>query len=76
MGEGGRRRANDLAVVVPVMGCLLLMPPLVGLFARTGSTTSAMPPVAVYLFGVWFALIACAFALSRMLRRTTETEDA
>jgi len=61
------RRARDLAIVLPVCGILVLMPPFVGLFARADITVAGMPLVVVYLFGMWLALILAALLVSRRL---------
>jgi len=68
-------RARDLAIVVPVMGIVLLMPPLVGLFARGGVTVAGIPLIVVYLFGLWFALILAALVLARKLAGDSGDED-
>jgi len=69
------RRVRDLALIVPVFGTLLLMPPLIGLFARPDSDVWGIPLIIVYLFGLWFALIIAAFLLAIRLRKTSEADS-
>lgn len=59
--HGGRLR--DAAALLPLLGLLLLMPPVITLFAvRIG--VGGVPLIVVYVFGVWLALIACAAVLA------------
>lgn len=75
MAEDGGGRARDLAVIVPLVGTVLLLPPLVGLLARPDGAGSGLPLVALYLFGTWFALIVSAFALAMRLRGSKGSGD-
>lgn len=59
-------RVPDAAVALPLFGVFLLMPPLIGLFA-TGLDIGGIPLIALYVFGVWGALIVCAALLARHL---------
>jgi membrane protein implicated in regulation of membrane protease activity len=59
-------RLRDAAVVLPVLGAFLLMPPIIALFA--GDADAGVPRVVAYLFGVWLALIVAAAWLARRLR--------
>ncbi len=59
-------RTVSAAVLVPLLGLLLWMPPLVGLFA-TPWRIFGVPLAVAYLFGVWLLLIAAAWALARRL---------
>lgn len=59
-------RTVSAAVLVPLLGLLLWMPPLLGLFAAPWRPFG-VPLVVVYLFGVWLALIAAAWALAQRL---------
>lgn len=60
------QKARDAILAVTVTGALLLLPPILPFFDRTVSVLG-MPLVVVYVFGVWIALIAAAWALSRRL---------
>ena len=63
------RRLNDMAVVAPLLGLVLLTPPVIGLFATEGTLFGA-PVILIYLFAVWFGLILLAAVLSRRLARS------
>ena len=63
------RRLNDMAIVAPFLGFVLLAPPVIGLFATDGTLFGA-PVILVYLFAVWFSLILAAAVLSRKLARS------
>jgi len=61
-----RRRLIDMARLLPVVGAVLFLVPLLWESGATGATR-ALAQRAVYLFAVWFALVAAAAALSRAL---------
>ncbi|HMN20994.1 MAG TPA: hypothetical protein PKA16_06330 [Ottowia sp.] len=58
--------ASNAAVVLPLLGLFLLMPPVITLFAR-GTGFVGVPLIVLYVFGVWGALIAGAALLARRL---------
>jgi len=63
----GQARARDAAIVLPLLGLVLLMPPVIALFAvpiRVGG----VPLIVVYVFGVWLALVLGAALLGRALQ--------
>ena len=60
------RRARDAAVLLPLLGLFLLMPPIIALFAQP-VMVGGVPLIAVYVFGVWLALVAAAALLARAL---------
>jgi len=62
------KRMSDVAVIAPLLGLILLIPPVIGLFA-TEATVFGAPLILVYLFGVWIGLIALAAAIARRLSR-------
>jgi hypothetical protein len=73
------RKANDRALMLPLIGCLLLTPPLAGLF-QLDLRIMGIPFTGLYLFAVWGALIAGAAALAPRLQHgagwdSEETED-
>lgn len=70
--DGGRR---DAAFVLPLFGALLLAPPFLNLFAKR-ILLWGLPLEAVYLFGVWLALVLGALALSRRPPSPEEEEPA
>ncbi len=57
-------RLRDAAVVLPLVGLFLLMPPVITLFVRPAEI-AGVPLIVAYLFGVWLALIGCAALLGR-----------
>lgn len=60
-------RARDAAVVLPLLGLFLLMPPVIGLFA-VPVDVAGVPLIVLYLFGVWLALVLAAALLGRALQ--------
>lgn len=69
------RRARDLALIVPVLGVIALMPPLIGLFARPETGIFGIPLIVVYLFGLWLALILIAMVVASRLKRAIQPDD-
>ena len=67
----GDTRRRDAAFVLPAFGTLLLLPPFLNLFNR-GLLVFGIPLEAVYLFGVWLALILGAFVMTRHRPDTAE----
>ena len=59
-GQGFR----DLAVMLPIAAALLLMPPLIRIFA-TPATLGGIPLIVVYIFSVWAAAILIAIVVAR-----------
>lgn len=59
-------KSPDAAVVLPLLGLFLLMPPIITLFAAQ-IDIGGIPLIVVYVFGVWAALIVCAAVLARRL---------
>lgn len=59
-----RSRREDAAILLPFFGFVLLMPPVLNLFGIRGLFFGA-PPMLVYLFSAWLALIVGAVLLSR-----------
>lgn len=67
----GQRKARDRAIVVPLAGLILLVPPLAGIF-DVPAQVAGVPVALAYVFAVWLALIAGAAAAARRLRDTDE----
>ena len=61
-------RLHDVAVLVPLLGLLLLMPPFITVFA-VDLRPFGIPLLALYLFGVWAALIVAAALLARRVSK-------
>lgn len=68
------QRLKDIAVIAPIFGFLLLIPPVIGLFA-TEATVFGAPLVLVYLFVIWLGLIIVAAILSQQLSKA-ERDDS
>ncbi|WP_323763360.1 hypothetical protein [Marinovum sp.] len=64
-----RRRLQDAARVLPVLGIVLILVPL--LWAE-GAGGVAMSSAVIYLFAVWAALVGAAMGLSIFLRDDRE----
>ena len=67
-----RRRRRDAAAVLPLAGVVLFASPLIDAFAEAG-LIGGIPVSVIYVFGVWFGLIALTARLARRLR---DDEDA
>lgn len=65
-----------MARIVPVAGTLLLLPPLVGLFARPDITVFGIPLILAYLMVVWVGIIGITAALAGRLRREPSSGDS
>ncbi len=61
-----RRRRQDAALALPLLGVLLLTTPLLALFSKN-ILIFGVPLVFVYVFGVWFILILLARRMARGL---------
>lgn len=59
-------RIRNAAVLLPILGIVLVMPPAITLFVAN-LPVAGIPLIVVYVFGVWLALIAAAAFLSRRL---------
>lgn len=74
---GGYRRARklrDRALVLPLTGLFLLMPP-VALIFHSEAKLFGLPVTMIYLFVVWAGLILAARQQAKALRDTTSLED-
>ncbi len=67
-----RRRLTDAARLLPVVGALAFLLPL--LWAPDRADTAATAATTVYVFVVWAVLILSAILLSRALRRQGEDD--
>lgn len=57
------RKARDAAVVLPLIGFLMLTPPIADIFA-VDSRVLGVPTIVVYVFSIWAGLIVIAWRLS------------
>ncbi|MEM7058351.1 MAG: hypothetical protein AAF557_12230 [Pseudomonadota bacterium] len=63
------RKTRDRAFIVLIMGIVLLMPPLAGIF-QIDARILGLPATLVYLFLVWAGLILATSMLARALMRS------
>ena len=70
-GHRDPSKLRDAALILPIAGILLLMPPVLSLF-QTDDPDAGGPPVAIYVFSIWALLICCSFWLSRRLYRDSD----
>ncbi|WP_417523771.1 hypothetical protein [Marinovum sp.] len=68
-----RRRLQDAARFLPVLGIVLMMVPLLW---SEGEDGVAMSGAVIYLFLVWAALVGAAMVLSLYLRDDREGEES
>jgi hypothetical protein len=68
------RKTRDRALVLLLVGCLLLTPPLAGIF-QLDFKVLGIPFTGFYLFAVWGGLIAGAAVLSRRMQKSTEWDN-
>ena len=69
------RKTRDRAVVLLLVGCLLLTPPLAGIF-QIDTRIMGIPFTGFYLFAVWGALIAGAAVLSSRMQKSADWDNA
>ena len=69
------RKIRDRSLVLLVVGCLLLTPPLASVF-QIDIRIMGIPFTGLYLFTVWGALIIGAAVLSRRMQSQAERDDA
>lgn len=68
------RKISDRALILLLVGCLLLMPPLANIF-QLDVRVMGIPFTGIYLFVVWGVLIVGAAFLSNRLQRHADWED-
>jgi hypothetical protein len=69
------RKTSDRALVLLLVGCLLLTPPLAGIF-QLDIRVLGIPFTGFYLFAVWGALIAGAAVLSRRMQKNADWDSS
>ena len=67
------RRPVEAAFLLPVLGAVLLLPPVI-LIVAGASRDLGLPLFVPYLFVVWILLIAATRSSSRRLQRLEEAE--
>lgn len=73
-GERASEGARDAAIVLPIAAALLLLPPVILIFAAP-RLIGGVPLIVVYLFGVWAAIVLAAFLVSRRMKASEGMED-
>jgi hypothetical protein len=69
------RKIGDRAFILPLVGFLLLTPPLAGIF-QLDIRILGIPFTWLYLFGVWGALITGAVLLARRIQKRADWQDS
>jgi hypothetical protein len=67
------RKMRDSAALLPLLGLLVFVTPLITLFTSSQETTQ-LPRSMLYVFGVWFLLIILAFLLSKAIGNSDEID--
>ena len=62
-----------MAVLLPLAGAFLLLPPFIRVFTGGGSLFG-IPTIVAYLFGVWAALILLARLIALRLGRSGDED--
>jgi hypothetical protein len=63
------QRVRDAATLLPVTAAILLLPPFILVFAAP-VLFAGIPLIVLYVFGVWAAVVLCAWLLARNLAMT------
>jgi Flp pilus assembly protein TadB len=64
--------AETVATMLPIAAAFLLLPPFILVFAAPVFVAS-VPLIVAYVFGLWAAVIGCAWFVARLHARTLET---
>jgi len=64
----GRKRSEGFAFFLPVVGAILVMPPIVMLF-DVNVSLFGFPLIVGYMFFVWLFLVVASYLLTRGLPR-------
>jgi hypothetical protein len=72
--RSNRQGFRDAAAILPFAAALLLMPPLIRIFA-TPSVPGAVPPIVLYIFAVWAAIILVALFVARRVGDATDDPE-
>ena len=68
------RKTRDRALILPLMGLILLTPPVAGIFELDVKLVG-VPFTIIYLFTVWAGMILGTALLARRLRAGTESAE-
>lgn len=75
MASPPKKRLRDIALLVPIGGLLLFLPPYVQIFDHP-STLFGIPLLHVYIFSAWAIGIAITAVIARHIARTDYWPDA
>lgn len=62
--QADEQRVRDAATLLPVAAAVLLLPPFILVFAAP-VLIAGIPLIVVYVFGVWAAIVLCAWMVAR-----------
>lgn len=68
-----KRRMREFALLVPLIGFVLFLTPILNVFTSDGDRPF-LTPLVLYIFGVWASLILGAFLIARRLAEETGQE--
>ncbi|MEM8791541.1 MAG: hypothetical protein AAGE80_07975 [Pseudomonadota bacterium] len=71
----GARKTRDLALILPIVGLLFLIPPFATIFAIEGRILG-IPVMVAYIFTVWALLILASAILSWRIGRASRKDAA
>ena len=71
--SASQRKLIERALFLPLIGLLLFLPPIAGIF-DINLFVSGIPFTVIYIFVVWGLLIFAAYRLSRRLTQMDEPE--
>ncbi len=74
-GAADPQGTRDAASLLPVAATILLLPPFIVVFAAP-VLIAGIPLIVVYVFGVWAAIVLCAWLLARNLAAADVELDA
>jgi hypothetical protein len=69
------QRVSDAATLLPIAAAILLLPPFILVFSAP-VLIAGVPLIVVYVFGVWAAIILCAWLLARSHEQVDAGADA
>lgn len=69
------RKTSDRALILLLVGCVLLLPPVASIF-QLDLRIMSIPFTGIYLFAVWGGLIVGAAILSRRMQSNADRVDA
>ncbi|MFC3231431.1 hypothetical protein ACFOGJ_29555 [Marinibaculum pumilum] len=73
VGHEASPKLRDAALVLPLLGVFLLLPPFPEIFMAP-VRLAGVPLIVLYIFGVWLAMILAALWLARRLQGRGATE--